>query len=185
MAWRVARRQKCLLDWEGSNEKPIVSAGFVAPAPVFLATALAVDPLAEYAWRTSLLSFPYVPPLRAFIILVSVALAVPAASQLLRAGTAFDSRKPTTHIVTGGAFRVSRNPTYLLLALLLFGLALLLRSTWVLATAVLAVATTHWGASAGKSAISNASSAVTTSAMRLRCGAGSERVAAVCEGACC
>ncbi|MCW5660047.1 MAG: isoprenylcysteine carboxylmethyltransferase family protein [Burkholderiaceae bacterium] len=62
----------------------------------------------------------------------------------LRADTAFDARKPTTAIVTTGAFRISRNPTYLSL-LLQVGLAFASHATWLLLTAAAAAAVTHWG----------------------------------------
>ncbi len=48
-------------------------------------------------------------------------------------------------VVTDGAFRYSRNPTYLSLTLLYVGVALVLNSLWVLMMVVPAVAVTHWG----------------------------------------
>jgi protein-S-isoprenylcysteine O-methyltransferase Ste14 len=66
------------------------------------------------------------------VIAVSVALAVLAARQILRADTAFDARKPTTAIVTTGVYRFTRNPVYLSMILLIGGIALLLNSPWAL-----------------------------------------------------
>jgi protein-S-isoprenylcysteine O-methyltransferase Ste14 len=66
-------------------------------------------------------------------------------AQLARARTAFDARKPTTTIVSDGAFQYSRNPTYLALTLLYVGFALVLGSPWVLLMVVPAVALTQWG----------------------------------------
>lgn len=121
------------------------SAGVIAPAPVFFVAAIALGFLLEYLVPTSLLSFEYSSLVAGSLIAVSVALVFSAVTQLTRAKTAFDARKPTTSIVTAGAFRISRNPTYLSLALLQVGLAFLFQSAWLLGTAVVAVAITHWG----------------------------------------
>ena len=64
---------------------------------------------------------------------------------MARAKTSFDARKPTSALVTSGIFRVSRNPTYLSLALLQAGLAFAFQSFWLLLLVVPAVALTHWG----------------------------------------
>ena len=121
------------------------SAGVLAPAPVFFGVAVAVGYGIEWFLPTSLLSFPYAAVLGGFLIAVSVALVLFAVVPLLRAHTAFDARKPTTRIVTTGAYKVSRNPVYLALALLQAGLAFASHPLWLLLTAAVAVAITHWG----------------------------------------
>lgn len=50
---------------------------------------------------------------------------------LARARTPLDPRKPTTAIVTAGAFRFSRNPIYLSLLLLYLGIASLINALWI------------------------------------------------------
>lgn len=120
------------------------NANVLAPAPVFFVAALAVGFGLEYAFPSALLSFSYSTVLGIASIAISIALIVSAVVHLVRAKTAFDARKSTTTIVTAGAFRISRNPTYLSLALLQVGLALLFQSVWVLVTVVPAVAITHW-----------------------------------------
>lgn len=49
-----------------------------------------------------------------------------------RKGTAVEPWKPTTAIVTGGPFRLTRNPAYLAMALMYFGIALLGDALWAL-----------------------------------------------------
>ena len=124
---------------------PTDNAGVLAPAPVFFGVAVAAGFLLEWLFPTSLLTFPYSAAVGLFLIAASVVLVVFAVLPLVRARTAFDARKPTTSIVTAGAFGFSRNPTYVSLAALQVGLGFLSQSLWVIITAVAAVAITHWG----------------------------------------
>lgn len=64
------------------------------------------------------------PWLGVVVVAVSVVIGCSAFNALIRSETAFDARKPTTLIVTHGAFRYSRKPTYLSLSLLYVGIAL-------------------------------------------------------------
>jgi protein-S-isoprenylcysteine O-methyltransferase Ste14 len=121
------------------------NANVLAPAPVFFVAAVAIGFALEYAFPSASLSFKYATVVGIAFVVISVALVVSASAQLVRAKTAFDARKSTTSIVTTGAFRISRNPTYLSLALLQVGLAFLFQSFWVLVTVAAAVAITHWG----------------------------------------
>jgi protein-S-isoprenylcysteine O-methyltransferase Ste14 len=121
------------------------NAGVVAPAPVFFGIGIAAGFLLESLLPTSLVSVPFAAAIGALLISCSVALVLAAVVSLLRAGTAFDARKPTTRLVTTGAFKLSRNPTYLSLALLHAGLAFVFQSIWLLGTAAVAIAITHWG----------------------------------------
>jgi len=66
------------------------------------------------------------------LISVSVPIVISAVWEMRRAQTAFDVRKPTTAIVTQGAFRFSRNPGYLSLTILYIGISSLVNSVWVL-----------------------------------------------------
>jgi len=79
------------------------------------------------------------------LILVSIVIVVSAVRALARAKTAFDVRKPTTAIVTDGAFRFSRNPTYLSGALLYLGIASLINSLWMLLLVLPLVTVIQWG----------------------------------------
>lgn len=121
------------------------NAGVLAPAPVFFGIAIAAGYLLEWLCPTILLSFPYATALGVSLIIVSIALVLLAVVPLTRAQTAFDASKPTTRIVTTGAFKISRNPTYLSLALLQLGFAFASHSVWLLVTVLPAVAITRWG----------------------------------------
>ena len=50
---------------------------------------------------------------------------------LVHAKTPFDTRKPSTAIVTDGAFRYSRNPMYVAITLLYLGIASLVNTLWL------------------------------------------------------
>lgn len=120
-------------------------ADVIAPAPVLYVGAFLVGLAVELAIPTAVLPRIVGLWLGAVIIVISIPIVVSAVRALRRGRTAFDARKPTTSIVTDGAFRYSRNPTYLSLTLLYVGAALLLDSLWVLAMVAPAVALTQWG----------------------------------------
>lgn len=65
------------------------------------------------------------------LILASIPLVISAVRALGRAKTTLDVRKPTTAIATDGAYKISRNPSYLSLSLLYFGLASVINSLWI------------------------------------------------------
>ncbi len=107
--------------------------------------ALLIGFVAEFTLPIEHLWQPVSPWLGVVVVAVSVVIGCSAFNALIRSETAFDARKPTTLIVAHGAFRYSRNPTYLSLSLLYVGIALALGSFWVLLMAVPAVLTTHYG----------------------------------------
>ena len=121
------------------------NAGVIAPAPIIYATAIAIGLIAEFALPIVLLPRPIGLWLGAATIAISIPIVVSAFRTLTRSRTTFDTRMPTTRIVTDGAFRYSRNPTYVSLTLLHVGVALVLGSLWVLLMVVPAVAAVHWG----------------------------------------
>jgi protein-S-isoprenylcysteine O-methyltransferase Ste14 len=121
------------------------NAGVIAPAPVLYGIAFAVGFAAEKIAPTQLLPFPFSAWLGFTLIAVAIAIVASAFKALAQAHTAFDARKSTTQIVTTGAFRLSRNPTYLSLTLLLIGIAFAISSLWVLVSVIPAVVATQWG----------------------------------------
>lgn len=79
------------------------------------------------------------------LILISIPIGVSAVRALARAKTTFDTRKPTTAVVTDGAFRYSRNPMYLSMTLLYVGIAFLVNSPWILLLVLPLVVVIQWG----------------------------------------
>lgn len=100
------------------------SAGVVAPPPLIFGGALIV------AWLTrNLLSFelfprPYNISLGIGFVLLGGILVVVTALHLLRAKTALNPYRATTKVLTGGPFRISRNPIYLGLVISYLGIAI-------------------------------------------------------------
>jgi protein-S-isoprenylcysteine O-methyltransferase Ste14 len=62
--------------------------------------------------------------------MLAVGIALWGRSALLAAGTNVNPSLPTTAIVTSGPFRFSRNPLYMALTLLYFGLTLAVNTWW-------------------------------------------------------
>jgi protein-S-isoprenylcysteine O-methyltransferase Ste14 len=66
------------------------------------------------------------------LAVAGLCLLLPALRAMRRAGTAIAPTRPTTRLVVGGPFRVTRNPLYLSLVLLYAALAVLTRTLWAL-----------------------------------------------------
>ena len=121
------------------------NAGVIAPAPVLYGIAFAVGFTAEKIAPIRLLPFPAGACLGFGFIVVAIAVVMSAFRAITQAHTASDARKSTTKIVTTGPFRLSRNPTYLSLTLLLIGVGFAISSLWVLVSVVPAVVATQSG----------------------------------------
>lgn len=60
-----------------------------------------------------------------------------AVREISKAKTASDVRNPTTNLITSGIFGFSRNPTYLSMVMLCFGIAMIANSLPLLLAAVM------------------------------------------------
>ncbi len=78
------------------------------------------------------------------LILVGVAFVVLARRELARQGQPTDPGRPTSKLVTTGAFSVSRNPLYLGAVFFLIGVALALNLPWVLVLLVPSLVACHY-----------------------------------------
>jgi len=125
------------------------------------------------AYRVKPLRFPWTPVVYLVAVLISVLLqrtkplafesgwamlieavgAVTAAAgiwlvawgyaKLIRHRTALLSSSPTTHLVTSGPYRFTRNPVYLGYTLAMLGVGLFLGNYWMAVIAALTAAVTH------------------------------------------
>jgi protein-S-isoprenylcysteine O-methyltransferase Ste14 len=112
------------------------SAAIRIPPPVFFFACLGCGLLMEYFFPIKLISLSPIPRIivGSIFIVISGYFAVSAFFVFIKNKTPFDTSKSTTKIVTDGAYRFSRNPLYLSLLLLLFGVAILLSSLWLFCT---------------------------------------------------
>jgi len=76
-------------------------------------------------------------PMKYGLLLAGLLLFAASALALRRHGTPLEHGTATTALVTGGPYALSRNPIYLALVLILFGMALDAGSVWFLVTTVL------------------------------------------------
>jgi len=113
-----------------------VSAAIRIPPPLFFFVCLGFGFLLEYFLPIHPISLSLIPRVivGCIFILISGYFAASAFVVLIKNKTSFDTSKSTTKIVTDGSFRFSRNPLYLSLLLLLFGIAVLMFSIWLFFT---------------------------------------------------
>lgn len=116
-----------------SEDRPRVKG---LPPLVFIAV-LIVTMILESLWGTAV-PVPMAGLRRWLAVLVlgfAGYLALGAWWLMIRTGTHVDPRKPTRTIVARGPFRITRNPMYLCLVLVLLGIAILRWSPWFLLAA--------------------------------------------------
>ncbi len=107
---------------------------------VFPLAVLAVGQLLEWLVPVTDMSRGVTVPLGVVLVLAGGTLMGASARLFFRAGTSPNPTRPTTALVTGGPFRLSRNPMYVGISLVYLGVALLLDSVWaVLLTVVVVV----------------------------------------------
>ena len=95
------------------------------PPPVVLAIVAAVMWGVDHVFDAGRITADWRIPVAIALLATSMFLMSVAVATMLRARTTIDPRKPSraTHLVTGGVFRLSRNPIYLADVLLLAALA--------------------------------------------------------------
>jgi len=112
------------------------SAGIRIPPPLYFFACLGFGLILEYFFPIHLLSISLIPRVigGCALALISLYFAVSGFIALIKNKTPFDTAKSTVKIVISGAYRFSRNPLYLSLLLLLFGIAFFKLSLWLFLT---------------------------------------------------
>lgn len=121
------------------------TAGVILPPPVILLVFIVFGAVLEI-----FVPRPFAPDwaqtyLGPALVVGAVAVAIIAERQFKRAGTSAKPWVPTTAIVTTGMFSVSRNPMYVAMVVLLFGLAFAGNTLWILTATVGFVGVMHYG----------------------------------------
>jgi protein-S-isoprenylcysteine O-methyltransferase Ste14 len=125
------------------------TAGVIAPPPLLALAVIVLGLLFDWLLPAYVLSLLLSLTTRIVIgvvlIAVGLALAVPARSAFVSAGTNVKPWKPSTILVTDGIFGRLRNPMYVGGTLVLAGLAISLASDWMLVLTIVFVPVIHFG----------------------------------------
>jgi protein-S-isoprenylcysteine O-methyltransferase Ste14 len=115
-----------------------------APAPLIFAAVLLAGVLLSLAVPVPFLPRPLTLIVGAVCAVLPFLLGFAALGAMRRARTSVLPQRPTTALVTSGAFRLSRNPMYLGMAVTYIGLALLFNSLWAIVLLPLALVLVHF-----------------------------------------
>src|SRR5262249_52272450 len=123
--------------------------GVIAPPPLIGLVTLLLGLLADWLYPTHVLSGLIPWPIRgligAVVCVAGGALAVVARRTFQRIGTNVKPWEPTLKLATFGVYKKLRNPMYVGVFVLLFGLALVLASDWLLLLIVPSALLIHFG----------------------------------------
>jgi len=99
----------------------------------------------EMIWPTSFLPLFWQLGLPVLLLILVYLLGKNAAPQFSKKGTTLGVSTPTTAIITEGAYRYTRNPIYLGMALIHFALGILIDSAWIMMTVIPAMIVMTYG----------------------------------------
>ncbi len=106
--------------------------GVIAPPPLLYLGFLALGVGLNFAWPSGAVPGLVQAPLGGAMIALGFAVIGVAFRQFRKAKTNIEPYKETTALVTGGLFRLSRNPIYVAMSLIYAGLGILLDNLWIL-----------------------------------------------------
>lgn len=119
--------------------------GLVVPPPIIYFGAVAMGFLTDWLWPLTLLPNAVQYVLGGLVIVVSGAIMPFVMREFSRAQTHFDARKPVTNLIVTGPFQFSRNPSYLALALLCVGIAIISDTVWIIVWLIPATLVADYG----------------------------------------
>lgn len=114
-----------------------------APAPGIFVAVLLVGMLLSLAFPVNFLPREVTVLVGAACFLLPFALGFAALFAMRRARTSVNPYRPTTVLLTGGPFRLSRNPMYLGMVIQYVGLSLLFNALWAIVLLPLALVIVH------------------------------------------
>lgn len=114
------------------SEEIVDNPGVIAFPPLLFAGTLAIGLLLHFIFPVTFLPRLIAIASGVVVFVGAAVIAISAFRAMRRAQTAVDPSRPTTAIVSDGAFGFSRNPIYLSLTMLYVGIALLFNALWAL-----------------------------------------------------
>lgn len=114
------------------SEETVDNPGVIAFPPALFAGTLALGLLLHFIFPVTFLPRLIAIASGVVVIVGAALIAISAFRAMRRAQTAVNPSRPTTAIVSDGAFSFSRNPIYLSLTMLYIGIALLFNALWAL-----------------------------------------------------
>ena len=109
------------------------NSGAVVHPPLLYLGALAVALVLDWLWPADFIASRNVQYwVGGSVIVASFVLVAPAFRQFFRAGTNIPTNRPSTAVVIGGPYRLSRNPIYVSMTMLIGGIGIAFDSAWVL-----------------------------------------------------
>ncbi len=121
------------------------TAGVIAPPPLIYFSLLVVGLGLDFVWPTTMGRLGTRLAVGAFLAGGAMVLMWFALREFARVGTPVEPYHPTTALVTGGPYRVSRNPIYAGMGLLYAGVAIAANSLWALLLLVPVLAIIRYG----------------------------------------
>lgn len=117
----------------------------VAPPPLLYLAALVLVFALQWSWPLPILNLAVTSWLGWAALVLGLALNLWGVWSMKRARTPINPYRAVENIVTAGAFRLSRNPLYVGLDLVLLGVALMLDSLWGIVVLLVVLVVMHFG----------------------------------------
>ncbi len=108
----------------------------IAPPPFIFLSGIVVGVILNLVKPAPFIPENLTLPLGVALIIVAVFLVATAIRAFRKAGTNVDVRKPAIHIVANGPYRLTRNPIYLSMVILVLGITVWVNTLWMLALLV-------------------------------------------------
>ncbi len=108
------------------------AAGTVVPPPILYVGAMILGVILNFFFAITFLPAVLAWTMGVLLIVVGILLIVSAFRALIKVNTPLDPGLPTTSVVKGGAYRISRNPIYLSFTLIYLGVAFTFNLLWAL-----------------------------------------------------
>jgi protein-S-isoprenylcysteine O-methyltransferase Ste14 len=119
--------------------------GVVTRPPLIYLCSIFIGLTLQFVWPLKVLPASLEATVGGSLMLVAVVLFALSVRQFLAAGTAIQTHRPTTTILSTGPYRFSRNPIYVSFTLLYIGIGVWVNSAWLLGMLIPTLILTSYG----------------------------------------